>query len=327
LSKAIITGSEKRYLLFEEEKTRAIFSLSEKIRDSAKQFLKKREFLEITPPVLAPVTDPGLRGAKRLETDYYGKKYHLTSSMILHKIAASSFLERNVFSFSPCIRGEEVSSKRTGRHLSEFWQIDVELFRKGRDKAMKVCEELFHAVIRNVQELASAELAFLGRDLEVPQLPFPRLGYVDLFEKAQSLDYSIVFGEEIPWWVEKEISEAYETPFFIVDYPTGSRGFYDKIAEEAPDRLLSFDLIYPEGFGEAVSGSEREYHPDIVAAKLKASGEEPRDYNWYIEMLRQKPCRTAGFGYGFERLVRFISGVYEIKHVTPFPRVAGEHTI
>ncbi|MHA2272408.1 MAG: asparagine synthetase A [Candidatus Hodarchaeales archaeon] len=327
MSGGTVLRAEKRYLLFEEEKTRVIFSLSEKIRDSAKRFLKKRKFLEITPPVLAPVTDPGLRGAKRLETDYYGKKYHLTSSMILHKIAASSFLERDVFSFSPCIRGEEIRSKRTGRHLSEFWQIDVELFHKGRDDAMKVCEELFHAVIRNVQELASAELAFLGRGLEVPRLPFPRLGYAELFDKAQSLDYSIVFGEEIPWPVEKEISDTYETPFFIVDFPTGSRGFYDKIAEEAPDRLLSFDLIYPEGFGEAVSGSEREYHPDIVTTKLKAVGEEPKDYDWYIEMLRQKSCKTAGFGYGFERLVRFISGVYEIKCVTPFPRVAGEHDI
>ncbi|MFW9914660.1 MAG: asparagine synthetase A [Candidatus Thorarchaeota archaeon] len=327
MSGGTVLRAEKRYLLFEEEKTRAIFSLSEKIRDSAKQFLKKRKFLEITPPVLAPVTDPGLRGAKRLETDYYGKKYQLTSSMILHKIAACSFLERDVFSFSPCVRGEDIRSRRTDRHLSEFWQIDIELFDKGREDAMKVCEELFHAIIRSVQEVASAELGFLGRDLEVPKLPLPRLRYAELFEEVQSLDYSIVFGEEVPWAVEKEISDTFESPFFIVDYPTGSRGFYDKIAEEAPDKLLSFDLIYPEGFGEAVSGSEREYHPDIVTAKLKAAGEEPKDYDWYIEMLRQKPCKTAGFGYGFERLVRFISGVYEIKSVTPFPRIAGEHDI
>ena len=78
MSDGIVKANEKRYLLFAEDQTRAIFSLSEIIRDLAKTFLKKRGVLEITPPVLAPVTDPGLRGAKRFETAYYGKKYQLT---------------------------------------------------------------------------------------------------------------------------------------------------------------------------------------------------------------------------------------------------------
>ncbi|MFX0113656.1 MAG: asparagine synthetase A [Candidatus Hodarchaeota archaeon] len=327
MSEGEITGIEKRYLLFEEQRTRIILSLSEIIRNSAKSFLQKKGLLEITPPVLAPVTDPGLRGAKRFKIDYYGQKFQLTSSMILHKIAASSFLECDVFSFSPCLRGEDLESKRTKRHLSEFWQVDVELFQKGRADAMQLCEEFLHAVLGDVHELARAELSFLGRDLKVPELPFPQLEYAELFEEAQSLGYNLIFGEEIPWGVEKKISEGYDTPFFIVDYPTGSRGFYDKVSEEEPAKLLSFDLIYPEGFGEAVSGSEREYSPDLVIEKLRKAGEDPQDYLWYLDMLRSKSCRTSGFGYGFERLVRFIAGAHEIKDVTPFPRIAGEYSI
>ncbi len=314
----------QRYLWFKDRRSRVILSLSEKIRDYTKVFLKKKDILEITPPVIAPATDPGLRGAKKFVIDYYGNQFKLTSSMILHKIAASSFLESDVFSYSPCVREESIKSKNTKRHLSEFWQIDVELFQKRRDEAMQLCEELLHAIIVDIKEVASSELEFLKRYLIVPKIPFPRIKYTELYDEAQSLGYNLTFGDEIPWDVERQFSEIMESPFFIIDYPVGSRGFYDRISTQYPDKLLSFDLIYPDGFGEAVSGSEREYNPDLVYKKLELVGEDPQDYQWFIDMLRKKLCCTSGFGFGFERLIRFISGISEIKEVTPFPRVPGE---
>jgi asparaginyl-tRNA synthetase len=36
------------------------------------------------------------------------------------------------------------------------------------------------------------------------------------------------------------------------------------------------------------------------------------DYNWYIEMHRQGSGQQAGFGMGFERLVRYACGLKSI---------------
>jgi asparaginyl-tRNA synthetase len=317
----------ERYKDFERKRTRTILSLSEKVREAAKDFLKEEGVLEITPPVLSPATDPGLRGAKQFELDFYGMPHKVTSSMIMQKIAASSHLERDVFSFSPCLRMEGRESKDTGRHLSEFWQIDVELFGKKRDDAMEKAERLLHHTIEKVKEDAREELSFLKRELEVPKLPLKRISYPDMIEKSKELGHEVEYGEEIPWEVEAALSEELGEPFFVVDYPKGSRGFYDRISEEDGGKLLSFDLIYPEGFGEAVSGSEREHDPYLVVEKLKEVGEDPLAYSWFTKMLKRKSCPTSGFGFGFERLVRYISGIRDIKEVTPFPRAPGHFSI
>ena len=48
------------------------------------------------------------------------------------------------------------------------------------------------------------------------------------------------------------LSAQRATPFFITDYPKGSRGFYDRESRERPGTLRNFDLIAPEGYGELV---------------------------------------------------------------------------
>jgi asparaginyl-tRNA synthetase len=213
-----------------------------------------------------------------------------------------------------------VESAETGRHLAEFWQIDVELPEKKED-AMKTAETMLRDVIKEVVETKSAELERLGRKLKVPKLPLKRLSHAETVKTAIRMGFDTKYGEEIPWDAEKAISLEIGEPFFIMDYPKGSRGFYDKTVGE---HQLSFDLIYPEGFGEALSGSEREFDAEQVKKKLVEVGQEPEAYSWFIELLEQKRIRaTAGFGFGLERLTRFICGLERIEMATPFPKLPG----
>jgi asparaginyl-tRNA synthetase len=55
---------------------------------------------------------------------------------------------------------------------------------------------------------------------------------------------------------EKEASIANEQPFWALCH---KREFYDKEDESNPGHYLNYDLVYPQGFGEALSGAEREY--------------------------------------------------------------------
>lgn len=73
--------------------------------------------------------------------------------------------------------------------------------------------------------------------------------------------------------------------------------------------MKDFDLMYPEGFGEAVSGGEREHRYEKVVERMRGSGENVSNYEWYLEMLRNGIPISAGFGIGVKRLTRFICGL------------------
>ncbi|MBS7637774.1 hypothetical protein KEJ49_02630 [Candidatus Bathyarchaeota archaeon] len=56
---------------------------------------------------------------------------------------------------------------------------------------------------------------------------------------------------------------------------------------------------------------------------MRMRGEDPRDYGWYIEMLKEGVPPSAGFGIGVERLTRYICGLRCIWDAVPFPKVPG----
>ena len=300
-------------------KLKDILEIQQAIIKAARKSLEKLGFLEIIPPILATATDPGLRGAKYFTVDFYGKRYKLTSSMIMHKIVAASALGK-VFAISPCLRKEKIKSAETKRHLAEFWQIDVEML-GDRKEAMKVAEILLRDVIKEVVKTKSTQLKKLGRRLKIPALPFKRITYKEAIKLAKKLGCETDEKQEIPWEAEKILSMHFKAPFFIVDYPKGSRGFYDKTVFS---KQLSFDIIYPEGYGEAASGSEREIDPKLVVCKLRSAGEKPEEYKWFVDLLREgKIKQTSGFGIGVERLTKYICGLKKIEDATPFPKLPG----
>jgi len=159
----------------------------------------------------------------------------------------------------------------------------------------------------------------LKRDLKVPSLPFKKITHKEAVDLAKKLGFEVFYDKEIPWEAERAISIQFGEPFFIKFYPKGSRGFYDK---EDGGFLLDFDLLYPEGFGEAISGSEREYEYKKVLEKLKKT-KDVEKFELYLEILKRGIKPTAGFGIGLERLTRYICGLEHIQDAAPFSKLPG----
>jgi asparaginyl-tRNA synthetase len=83
-------------------------------------------------------------------------------------------------------------------------------------------------------------------------------------------------------------------------------------------------MLYPEGFGEAVSGAEREYEPERLVARIREAGEDPAKYSWFLQMAKELyPLQTAGFGIGVERLTRYLCSLRALWEARPYPKVAG----
>jgi asparaginyl-tRNA synthetase len=128
---------------------------------------------------------------------------------------------------------------------------------------------------------------------------------------------------EIEWSGEALLSSHSRTPFFIVDYPKGSRGFYDRESVSNPGVLRNFDLIASDGYGELCSGGEREHDYARLVTRMRESGENPAKYGWYLELARHGIPASAGFGIGVERLTRFVAGLEAAWQANAFPKLPG----
>ena len=311
-----------RHLTIRHPKMKLILKVQDQILTSLREFLRKEGFIEILAPIIGPATDPGIRGAKQASIQYYGVPFKIMSSMILYKQMAVSSFEK-IFALSPNVRLEPLESAKTARHLAEFRQIDLEMAYASYVDAMSLAERQLASVVRDVREKCGEELEKLGRELKEVNGPFKRLTHKEAVELLRSKGYLVSYVEEIPWDAEEALSGMHQEPFFIYDYPLMARGFYDREDPNRPGILRDFDMLYPEGFGEAISGGEREHTYEGVLKRMKLTGEDPEKYGWYLQMLKEGIPFSVGFGIGVERLTRWICGLNTIWEAVPFPKVPG----
>jgi len=299
-----------------------VLKVQGQILTSLRDFLRSEGFIEILAPIIGPATDPGIRGAKQVSIQYYGTPFKIMSSMILYKQMMISSFEK-VFALSPNVRLEPLESAETAKHLAEFRQLDLEVAYASYDDAMNLAEGLLMSVVRDVIQNCSEELKGLQRELKEVRGPFKRLTHKQAVELLRSNEYMVSYVEEIPWDAEAALSAMHDEPFFVYDYPLVSRGFYDREDPNRPGILRDFDMLYPEGFGEAMSGGEREHTYEGVLKRMKLTGVDPEEYNWYLQMLKEGVPLSVGFGIGVERLTKWICGLKTIWEAVPFPKVPG----
>jgi asparaginyl-tRNA synthetase len=79
------------------------------------------------------------------------------------------------------------------------------------------------------------------------------------------------------------------------------------------------------GVGEIIGGSQREERLDVLDAKLQAH-DLSEDLWWYRDLRRYGTVPHAGFGLGFERVVLYVTGMDNIRDISPFPRVPNNAT-
>ena len=110
-----------------------VYEAYDKVSQSMRSYLSGQEgFLEFKPPLIGPVTDPGTRGAKQTEIEFYGKNYKFMSSGILYKQLLAINRQKagypgRIYFFADNLRMEPLETANTDRHLAEFIQVDLEI--------------------------------------------------------------------------------------------------------------------------------------------------------------------------------------------------------
>ncbi|MEN2975052.1 MAG: asparagine synthetase A [Candidatus Caldarchaeales archaeon] len=290
----------------------AILKVYGKVLKTMVDILLDRGFHWVPPVILAKSTDPlwpdpSYSIEKRVEVEVYGTHVKMMQSMIVHKRVLVSLGPPKIFILSPNIRIESRDRMSTGRHLYEFTQLDLEVAYGKMEDIFRLFEELVKRSIEVVNEEMKEEMETLSREIRIPRTPFKVYKRRWLEEK---------YGEA---W-EEIISREFEDPVWVTDIP---RQFYDYEDLETGE-WRNYDLILPEGYGEVLSGAEREYEYQKILKKIERDGLKKDDFKLLLELAERgllKP--SAGAGLGVERFVQFVCGLKHIGEVQPFPRIPG----
>ncbi len=291
---------------------REVLEISSETMSLMGQFLRSEGFIEILPVIISPITDPLNHSVFDASIEYYDFKYSLTKSMIFHKQLAMRVYPK-IFSFSPNVRLETDDKADSKRHLIEFTQLDLEVRDAKRDDILDLIERMLVFTFEGLKEKFEDTLKRLNHRFSIVKTPFKRVKYLDALEK---------YGEDF----EKILSLESTEPFWLIDIPLKEREFYDKLSDDGKT-LVDMDLIYPYGFGEGLSGGEREYEYDRILKRMEMKGNEPQSMKWYIDEVEKGIPASAGCGIGIERLTRFICGLNSVDEARLFPKMPGAFSI
>lgn len=292
-----------------DERRRTYLDLLSDVIYETESFFHEEGFLQLLPVMLGRSTDPlgpdpGSSVVKTVEIDYLGQRFYLMNSMILHKQLAVRDLGR-IWILSPNVRLERPERAASGKHLFEFTQADFEIPNAAGDEVRALVERFF---------------ARLGARLR-GHPAFPSLGVPPPSFSPPWATYTTHELEERygPSW-EEPASRAERQPFWVTCH---RREFYDREDPERPGHYRNYDLVYPAGFGEALSGAEREWDPARIRNRIGRDGIPPAAYEAYLEQADHL-VPSAGAGFGIERLVRFLVRAPHVGDVQLFRRVPGE---
>ena len=274
------------------------------------------------------------RVAKSGEVDYskdfFGKKAALTvSGQLQAETFAMSY--KKVYTFGPTFRAENSNTKT---HASEFWMIEPEIAFCDLEGDMDIMEDMLKYVVKYVLDNCPNEMSFFDNFVEKGLLDklhklinskFTRIDHeevISILKKAPiKWEFAPEYGEDIAREHEKYITEYFNGPVFIKNWPKDIKAFYMKQNEDGKT-VAAVDLEVP-GAGELMGGSQREENYDKLLDRIKELGMKEEDFEWYLNLRKFGGCVHSGFGMGFERLIIYLTGVDNIRDVIPYPRTPG----
>ena len=278
------------------------------------------------------VTTLDIENDKKIDysKDFFGKKTSLTVS---GQLQAETFAlaYKKTYTFGPTFRAENSNTKT---HASEFWMIEPEMAFCDLNGDMEVMESMLKYVVKYVLDNASDEINFCDKFVEkglieklqkLVKSKFTRITHkeaITLLKNAKvDWEFEPNYGEDIAKEHEKYITEYYNGPVFITDWPKDIKAFYMKLNDDG-ETVRAVDLEVP-GAGELMGGSEREENYDKLVKRMKELNMSEESLEWYLNLRRFGGCYHSGFGMGFERLLIYLTGVENIRDVIPYPRTPG----
>ncbi|MCG3215701.1 MAG: asparagine--tRNA ligase [Candidatus Heimdallarchaeota archaeon] len=308
---------DNTHLFLRSFKSTNVMKVKANVLRAAREWFFENDFYETTPPILTGAACEG--GATLFSLKYFEQTAYLSQSVQLYLEALIYSLEK-VYAITPSFRAEKM---RTKRHINEFWHIEGEEAFVDFKGNIEIQEELVAYIVEYILDNNKGELKELGRDtsiLETVKAPFKKITYEEAINSLNENGFKLKWDDDMKTEEERALSNIIGEAFFVTMYPSHHKPFYVKINEDDPKWCFSADLMAPEGFGEIITGGQREDVLDTLVRRIKEEGWEEKDYEWYIDLRKYGSVFHSGFGLGAERLSWWICGLDAIQETQPFPR-------
>jgi asparaginyl-tRNA synthetase len=314
--------ADQRHLWLRSRRMTDIMKVRHAVFQSIRSYFNENSFYEFHSPIFQSTQSEG--GSEVFEVDYFDRKMYLAQTWQLPAEAGIYGLE-NIYTIAPSFRAEK---SRTSRHLTEYWHAEMEMAWCTFEDVQDHAEDLLKHVVNHVCDKYQEELERVGRspaDLEATrEEPFPRMTYTEALEVLkEECDVDVRWGEDLGRHEETALTKLYDKPIIVTDYPKEAKAFYMKETPGNSDAVQGCDVLAPEGYGEIVGGSQREEDIEEIKSRLREEGEDPDDYDFYLDTRRYGSVPHGGFGLGVERVIAWILGLDTVKEAIPFPRTVS----
>jgi asparaginyl-tRNA synthetase len=298
-------------------------------------FFHERGFVSLHSPVITLSDAEGAGEMFRVTapdgSDFFGSPSFLTVSGQLEAEIGALALSK-VYTFGPTFRAED---SHTRRHLAEFWMVEPEVAFCDLAGLADLAEDFLKSIFRRVLDDCPDDMEFFNARIDTTVLetldhiirsPFERITYTDAIKileaSGRSFEFPVRWGIDLQSEHERYIAEEHVgRPVVVTDYPKDIKAFYMYLNDDEKT-VAAMDVLVPK-VGEIIGGSQREHRHDVLVRRLEEHGLETEPYWWYLDLRRHGTVPHAGFGLGFERVVQFMTGMENIRDISPFPRAPG----
>ena len=338
---------EQAYLRPRTNLFQAVFKVRSVAAQAIHEYFQSNNYVYVHTPLLttAACEDPDqmfkittlnmndikkINGEVDWKEDLFNKPTYITGSGQLQgETFALAF--KKIYTFGPTFRTENSNTKT---HANEFWMIEPEIAFCDLDHVMDIEEEMLKYIVKYVLDRCGEEIEFLNKFVDstlkekltkLLDSKFVRITHHDaitlLKESGVDFEFTPDYDDDIAKEHEKYITEYYNSPVFITNWPKDIKAWYMKENEDHKT-VAAVDLEVP-GAGELIGGSQREDNYEKLLARAKEMGVAIDTVDWYMNLRRFGGCYHSGFGMGFERLIMYLTGVENIRDVIPYPRTPG----
>ncbi len=334
----------KRYLdLIMNPEIKDVFLMREKVIDAVREFMKKRDYIEVQTPILQPIYGGG--SARPFES-----KLNALDMKVYMRIANELYLKRlivggfeKIFEFSIDFRNEGIDRS----HNPEFLLFEAMTAYTDYKAGMKLVEDITEYVVKKINK--STKIKYQGKTIDFKK-PWKKISVREAIKTYGKIDIEKTDNNKLKKIIEKQnikikgefnrgnaimglIEEFCEKnfiqPTILYDYPIET----SPLAKAKRD-----DSKYAERFEQYVNGFElgNNYSelndPQILTKNwknqedaLKKGDEEAQRMDGdFINALEVGMPPTCGIGISIDRMIMLLTDSTSIRDVILFPFMKPE---
>ena len=330
----------QRYLdLIMNRDVRTTFEKRSQIIREIRNFLDKRDFMEVETPML--VENAGGAAARPFVTHYNALdedvKLRISLELYLKRLIVGGF--ERVYEIGRVFRNEGVDT----RHNPEFTLMELYQAYTAYNGMMELTESMFRYLAEKV--CGSAVIQYEDTVIDMAK-PFRRLTMIDAVKEYAGVDFSTIRTDEeakavakahnvefeerhkrgdiINLFFEQFCEEKMIQPTFIMDHPVEISPLTKRKPSD-PSLVERFELYI---YGREMCNAYSELNDPIDQRErfkaqdaLAAAGDEEANHTDedFLHAMEIGMPPTGGIGYGIDRLVMLLTNSSAIRDVLLFP--------